>query len=90
MLASWTGPSWGWGGAPASQAPDAYGFAPQHVAYADQVGEPGEPYARYAVPAFDNDPPPFVDPSRAMLAGGTLLLVGVVLLATRRRSFLRF
>ena len=91
MLAVWTGPSWGWGGIPASQAPDAYGFAPQQrVVYADQVGEPGTPYARYALPAFENDPPPFIDPSRAMLAGGTLLLVGVVLLATRGRSFLRF
>jgi hypothetical protein len=29
-----------------------------------------------------------MDPSRAMFVGGTLFLVGVVLLATRRRSFL--
>jgi len=90
VLASWTGPSWGWGGIPAGRAPDAYGFAPQHVAYVDQGGEPGAPYARYALPAFDDDPPPFVDPSRAMLAGGLLLLVGVVLVAARGRSFLRF
>ena len=92
MAAAWTGPSWGWGaGGAISQGQDAYGFSPgAHIAYPYDVGYPDAPYTPYAASAgaFDTAPQPFVDPSRAMFAGGMILLIGLVLLLSRRRSFL--
>jgi hypothetical protein len=91
MAAALTGPSWGWGGGGgyASQRSGAYGYGHgSRVLYADDVDYADEPDVRYGPSAFGSGPQPFVDPSRAMLAGGTLFLVGLALLATRRRRFL--
>ena len=90
MAAAWTGPSWGWlGGGYSSQGPGAYGPSPgDRIDYAADPGYPDAPYTRYAASSFDPAPQAFLDPSRAMFAGGTLLLVGLVLLVSRRRSFL--
>ena len=91
VVAAWTGPTWGWVGAPIQTGIDAYGFAePQRVAYPDPADYADSPYDRYARAAFEADEPPLIDPSRAMLVGGVLLFAGVALVAARRRSFLNF
>ena len=87
LAAAWTGPSWGWdAGGSVAQGSGAYGFG--HGPRLTDGDDPYGPDARYAASAFDAAPRAFVDPPRAMMAGGTLLFIGIVLLATRRRSFL--
>jgi len=90
MALAWSGPSWGWrsGGGFIAQPPGVYGIGPgPRGAYAADLGYPDGPDARYAASTFDTDPGPFIAPSGAMLAGGTLLLLGLALLATRQRRF---
>jgi hypothetical protein len=90
MAVASTGPSWGWGaGGFVPQAPGAYGFGPgPRGAYPGDLVYPDGPDARYAASTFETDPGLFVGPSGGLLAGGALFLVGLALLATRRRRFL--
>jgi len=89
LVAAWSGPSWGWGGGSISQGGDAYGFDEgRRGAYTGDFGYPDRFDARYARSGFEGNAGSFIDPSHSMYAGGTLLLVGILLLATRRRGSL--
>jgi len=87
MAIAWTGPSWGWGGGWFAPASGGFGPGP-HAVYAADSAYPDGPDARYAASTFETDSGPFMAPSGAMLAGGTVLVVGLVLLASRRRGYL--